>query len=148
MLSNFTLIHFRKEPVLRKFTKAALASAAIVGTIAGGSGIASAATPVMQQDGVYRVGIDVEPGTYQSGATLPNYPCKWARYGATPSGLPTLLDYGVTISSVTLKIGRGDFGFATQNCGGWTKIGGAGTGSLGSSDSLGSLGSLGLAFGS
>lgn len=71
-------------------------------------------------DGTYRVGADVEAGTYQASDPNPNdplRPCSWQRLG--PDG--ELLDIG--INSGLLFISPDTYGILVAGCGDWTRVG-------------------------
>lgn len=75
-------------------------------------------------DGEYRVGKDIEPGTYQApGGTT----CYWERSSSFDHELGSIIanDYGVT--GPIVSVDSTDFGFVSDGCGTWTRIGAAQT---------------------
>lgn len=126
---------------------------AAVGMTAGGAGVASAAdagssgsVDVTQTriltDGLYRVGVDVQPGTYTTAGAFPGslMPCVWSRIDQLPGGGSVTIDAGTSIAPVTVTIEPGDDAFMTTGCRGWSRAGGPGSVDLGSLGT-GSLGS-------
>lgn len=93
----------------------------IVETVAGPTVTAPAPGPVVAfGDGTYRVGAEVEPGTYQ--ASNPNpagtlQPCYWERRG--PDG--ALLDNGV--NDGLLFISPETYSIRVDGCGDWSRVG-------------------------
>ncbi len=70
--------------------------------------------------GSYRVGIDIEPGTYRSTAASTN--CYWKRL-SNFTGQDDILANYLSASPTTVTILASDKGFETRNCGTWTKVG-------------------------
>ena len=72
-------------------------------------------------DGTYRVGADIQAGTYRSTATTTN--CYWKRLrGFSGSSSDIIANYfgnGPTIVTISPT----DVGFESSRCGGWEKIG-------------------------
>lgn len=96
-------------------------------------------------DGLYEVGVDVQPGTYTSAGAWPGslLPCTWSRVAELPHGGVATIDSGTSIGPVTVTIEPGDGGFFTAGCRGWSQASGPSSvdaGSLGGSLDLGSLG--------
>ncbi len=151
----------RSVKPVRKPTKLVIgvvAAAATAATAVGGAGVASAADTGSSDvkasrilvDGVYRVGVDVQPGTYTTAGAWPGglLPCTWARLEALPLGGVATIEQGNSFGPVTVTIDPDDDGFMTTGCRGWSQAGGPGSvdaGSSGGSLDLGSLdgGSLG-----
>ncbi|MFM1727501.1 hypothetical protein ABI214_06525 [Prescottella soli] len=101
-------------------------------------------------DGVYRVGFDVQPGTYTTAGAWPGglLPCTWSRIKELPLGGIATIEHGNSFGPVTVTIEPGDDGFIATGCRSWNPVGGPGSvdaGSLGGSLDFGSLstGSLG-----
>ncbi len=69
--------------------------------------------------GVFIVGRDIAPGTWQSSGGAS---CYWARLRSFDSDLAAIIanDYG---ASSTVTISSGDVGFEVSGCGPWSKIG-------------------------
>ncbi|MGF7124417.1 hypothetical protein [Rhodococcus sp. BE178] len=102
-------------------------------------------------DGVYKVGFDVQPGTYTTAGAWPGslLPCSWTRIEALPTGGINAIERGVSYGPVTVTIAPDDDGFETAGCRGWNPVrepdsvdAGSSSGSLDfgslSTDSLGS----------
>ncbi|MDH6284748.1 hypothetical protein M2280_006009 [Prescottella agglutinans] len=147
-------------PVRRptKLVVGLVAAAAGTAIAVGGAGVASAADTGSLDvkagrilvDGVYRVGFDVQPGTYTTAGAWPGslLPCTWSRVKTLPLGGIATIEHGNSFGPVTVTIDPGDDGFMTAGCRGWSQAGGPGSvdaGSLGGSLDVGSLstGSLG-----
>ena len=77
---------------------------------------------VMETDGTYRVGIDIEPGTYRTagrsaeGAT----DCYWARLSSLNE--VDILASNITTSPQLVLIEAGDRAFLTHSCQPWVKV--------------------------
>ncbi|MEU6558709.1 hypothetical protein [Nocardia nova] len=104
----------------------------IAGTVASavtmlgfGSAAADPATSI-PGDGLYRVGVDIAPGIYQSvGPADPAHPCAWQRLreippadAAEPNSYIVASDETRT-APVRVLIKPTDVGFHASNCGGW-----------------------------
>lgn len=139
-----------------KWALGAVATMAAVGVAAGGAGVASAAdtgsagsldvhqTRILV-DGVYHVGVDVQPGTYTTAGSWPGdlLPCTWSRIEELRYGGIGIIETGTSFGPVTVTIEPGDDGFTTAGCRGWSQAGGPGAvdaGSPGGSLDFGSLG--------
>lgn len=71
------------------------------------------------RDGTFRVGTDIQAGTYQT----PGGPsCYWARLSGFSGGLDDVIANDFAGSTI-VAISSGDLGFESKNCGTWTKIG-------------------------
>jgi hypothetical protein len=67
--------------------------------------------------GVWRVGVDIQPGTYQSSG---GDACFWARlYGFQGN---SQLESNVAFGPTTVVIRAGDLGFESNRCGTWTRV--------------------------
>ena len=77
---------------------------------------------VMETDGMYRVGIDIEPGTYRTagksaeGATE----CYWARLSSLNE--VDILASNITTGPQMVLIEAGDRAFLTHSCQTWVKL--------------------------
>lgn len=71
------------------------------------------------KDGTYRVGIDIQPGTYQ--AVAPN-DCYWQRLRGFSGGISDTIVNSFAGQTI-VTIAPTDAGFESERCGGWTKIG-------------------------
>lgn len=66
------------------------------------------------EDGMFEVGKDIQPGTYQASGNL----CYWARLNNASGELDSIIANGNGPTIVTIK--ASDKYFQSQNCGGWT----------------------------
>ena len=66
------------------------------------------------EDGMFEVGKDVQPGTYQASGNL----CYWARLSNASGELDGIIANGNGPTIVTIK--ASDKYFQSQSCGGWT----------------------------
>lgn len=69
-------------------------------------------------DGVYRVGKDIEPGTYRSRS---GSGCYWARLKSFTGSLNAILANENESGPALVTIKQTDRGFETQGCGNWTR---------------------------
>ncbi|MGV9678634.1 hypothetical protein ACWDSJ_25420 [Nocardia sp. NPDC003482] len=105
---------------------AAAAAATMLGS---GTAVADPATTI-PADGVYRVGVDIQPGIYETpGRPDPNTGCFWRRLREIPGPddhrdpNSLFLDSNFTyLTPVRVLIKPTDVGFATTNCGTWTLV--------------------------
>ena len=65
------------------------------------------------EDGMFEVGKDIQPGTYQASGNL----CYWARLNNASGELDSIIANGNGPTIVTIK--ASDKYFQSQNCGGW-----------------------------
>ena len=111
----------------------AVASAATL--LATGTAAAAPATTI-PRDGLYRVGIDITPGIYQSaGSSDPTHACYWQRLWKIagpgdhlhPEAVGDPNQY-IVASDIThtkpvrVMIKTTDVGFRAVNCGGWVMV--------------------------
>lgn len=76
----------------------------------------------METDGMYRVGIDIVPGTYRSGGKgEETTDCFWARLRSLSED--DLIDSGMGAHAQLVLIEAGDKAFHTHNCQPWLKVG-------------------------
>jgi hypothetical protein len=68
--------------------------------------------------GVWRVGVDIQPGTYQSSG---GESCYWARLYSFQGN--SQLESNVVSGPTTVKVLSTDMGFESNRCGTWTKVG-------------------------
>jgi hypothetical protein len=74
-------------------------------------------------DGRWRVGIDIQPGTYMTAGTAGGLPCRWARlsgFGGTSA--ETIAESAAgpyPPSPRVVTIAATDAGFVSQDCGTW-----------------------------
>jgi hypothetical protein len=69
-------------------------------------------------DGTYRVGSDIEPGTY---GTSGGSNCYWERLSGFGGGLNDIIANDLPQGSVIVTISGSDAGFTTHGCGEWRK---------------------------
>ncbi|MFG3198881.1 hypothetical protein ACGFYT_22415 [Streptomyces sp. NPDC048208] len=91
------------------------------GSASGGteSGAAEAALP---GDGDFRVGSDIEPGTYRSTGDADGS-CHWERTKAAGRGLGPVIADDDTTGTAVVTIRPTDAYFKSTGCGGWKKTG-------------------------
>jgi hypothetical protein len=70
------------------------------------------------EDGTYRVGKDIRPGTYRSHG---GSGCYWARLRSFSGSLNAILANENESGPAIVTIKRTDRGFETQGCGNWTR---------------------------
>ncbi|WP_040797610.1 hypothetical protein [Nocardia higoensis] len=108
-------------------------TAMIAGALAGtatllGSGIAAAEpATVIAEDGLYLVGVDIAPGTWEApGTSDPDRPCDWRRLWKVV-GDTSDLTYIIANNYTRKPPGRvvieaTDVAFRTENCGLWRMV--------------------------
>lgn len=117
-------------------------TAMIAGALAGtatllGSGIAAAEpATVIAEDGLYMVGVDIAPGTWEApGTSDPDRACEWARLwkvvGDTRDATYILANNFTRKPPGRVVIEPTDVAFRTENCGQWRVVPAASTGSAG-----------------
>jgi hypothetical protein len=114
---------------MRSRTSVAAAAAALLVagfTATGGLGAAHAqpsptpapAPPALKTsidaDGTYKVGVDIAPGTYNSGGPANEHACYWKRVSGD-----NIVDNGLTKKPATVQIDPTDTAFVTSNCQPW-----------------------------
>jgi hypothetical protein len=73
-------------------------------------------------DGTFRVGTDIQPGTYRSnGPATPGVPCAWERQ-ATFGDSTSVIDANAVLEPVSVTILPSDRGFRTARCQTWTRV--------------------------
>jgi hypothetical protein len=72
-------------------------------------------------DGTYRVGADIQAGTYRS--TVTSTDCYWARLRGFGGTLDDIIANYIGNSPTIVTIAATDVGFESDRCGGWEKIG-------------------------
>jgi hypothetical protein len=75
-------------------------------------------TVVAFPDGTYRVGVDIQPGTYQASSPTS---CYWARLRGFSGGLGDIIANELYVGIVTIN--PGDVGFQSHSCGSWSRVG-------------------------
>jgi hypothetical protein len=79
-------------------------------------------------NGMYRVGVEVPPGTYKTGGSLAGF-CGWSRLSNFNNDASSVLqsghvwNYEGSINTNTVTIQPTDVGFGSSGCLAWTKIG-------------------------
>lgn len=111
----------------------ALLSAAIM--LGSGSAAAQPAD-VIPNDGVYRVGMDIRPGVWESpGPVDPAQGCDWRRLWRIEgdnTNMQYIIENNYTkLGPVRVTVKPSDAGFLTRNCGPWRMVPPAPTGSAG-----------------
>lgn len=71
-------------------------------------------------DGTYRVGPDIQPGTYKGVATTDS--CYWERLKGFGGTLADIIANYFGSGPTIVTISPSDAGFRSERCGGWTKI--------------------------
>ncbi len=71
-------------------------------------------------DGYYRVGIDINPGTYRSRQDNAAG-CYWERLSGFDGGFESIIANGFTDAATLVTIRSADTGFMSTGCGFWTK---------------------------
>lgn len=75
----------------------------------------------METDGTYRVGIDIEPGTYRSGGkSEETADCFWARLSSLNED--DIIANGMSAGAQQVVIKASDRAFYTHDCQAWLKI--------------------------
>jgi hypothetical protein len=79
-------------------------------------------------NGMYRVGVEVPPGTYKTGGSLAGS-CGWSRLSSFNGDASSFIQGGHilhiegSVNTDTVTIAATDVGFASAGCQPWTKIG-------------------------
>lgn len=82
--------------------------------------VAAAASDTIPGEGVFRVGVDIQPGTYASSGSSGS-PCIW--YTLRDPGDPTsVITDGSSEGQIYATIHPTDRGFETQNCQTWHRV--------------------------
>jgi hypothetical protein len=71
-------------------------------------------------DGDFRVGVDIQPGTYQASG---GSDCYWARLSGFSGSLDDIIENGIGVPHPIVTIEPSDVGFQSDMCVGWAKIG-------------------------
>ncbi|HET7035718.1 MAG TPA: hypothetical protein VFI42_08580, partial [Thermomicrobiaceae bacterium] len=72
-------------------------------------------------DGTYRVGRDIAPGTWRNSGSSDE--CYWERLAGFGGTLDEIIVNGLSSSQQIVEIKSTDVGFASKDCGTWTRIG-------------------------
>jgi hypothetical protein len=70
-------------------------------------------------DGMYIVGVDIEPGTWRNDGSSG---CYWARLSGFSHEVNNIIANQYADTQQIVTIGQGDAGFESSGCGTWTKI--------------------------
>ena len=73
-------------------------------------------------DGTFRVGVDVQPGTYQSSGSDE---CYWARLSGLGGSVNDIIANSNAAGPQVVQVASSDVAFKTQNCGTWNLTSGA-----------------------
>lgn len=111
----------------------ALLSAA---TVLGSGSAAAEPADFIPNDGVYRVGVDMRPGTWESpGPADPAKACDWRRLWRIEgdnTNMQYIIENNYTkLGPIRVTVKPTDAGFVTTNCGPWRMVPPAPTGSAG-----------------
>jgi hypothetical protein len=88
-------------------------------TIAASSSPSRAALSV---DGMYQVGVDVQPGTYKTaGPADPSNECYWRRVSNLSGDSGSTLAFNFSAGQQVVEIMSTDVGFETKNCQPWQR---------------------------
>jgi len=80
-------------------------------------------------NGMYRVGVEVAPGTYRTGGAGILGFCDWSRLSSFNGDPSSVIQSGHVYNTAgsgntdTVTVAPTDVGFSSTGCGGWTKIG-------------------------
>ncbi len=115
---------------MRSRTLVIAGAMACAGTLLTTTNATAAPATRMPGDGTYRVGIDIQPGIYQSaGSTDPNYACYWQRVWKIrgPGDHSDPNQYIVAsdrtrVRPVRVMIKATDVGFEADHCGSWVMV--------------------------
>ncbi len=72
-------------------------------------------------DGAFRVGLEIEPGTYRSLGTS-QVGCYWERLKDFTGEFESIIANGFSDSQVIVTLNNADAGFRSNDCGGWERI--------------------------
>lgn len=75
-------------------------------------------------DGTFRVGADIQPGTYYSQSADGKLPCSWTRLGILGDPDSIIAAGGDTAGTLYAKIEPGDAAFVTRWCAPWRQAAG------------------------
>lgn len=79
----------------------------------------AAARSKITKDGIYLVGMDIEPGTYQ---TSGGSGCYWQRSSGTSGDFDDILANGNENGQAIVTIAPSDIAFTTKRCGSWQRM--------------------------
>ena len=71
-------------------------------------------------DGIHRVNLDIEPGTYTIGTPSDTSSCEWERLSDLVGSPDQVAESGGYTAGRQVTIGEDDAGFYTSGCGIWT----------------------------
>jgi hypothetical protein len=70
-------------------------------------------------DGIWRVGAEIDPGTYRASG---GGDCYWARLAGFSGNLGDIISNGVGVPHPVVTISSSDTGFESSSCGTWTRV--------------------------
>lgn len=80
---------------------------------------------MIPEDGTYRVGVDVQPGTYKTDGPAGDFGiCTWWRLNSLSGSNDAITNIGNEMGSAFITIDPGDVAFKTQACLPWRKVSG------------------------
>lgn len=83
---------------------------------------ASSAGTTIPGDGIFRVGVDFQPGTYTSSPTQPGKTCFWYRLKDLSGTSSSQITAAYSDGPVVVTIAPTDAGFKSQGCQTWQKV--------------------------
>jgi hypothetical protein len=72
----------------------------------------------MQYHGIWRVGAEIDPGTYRASG---GGDCYWARLAGFSGDLDDIISNGIGVPHPVVTISASDTGFESSSCGTWTR---------------------------
>lgn len=96
-------------------------------TVLGGGIAAAEPADHISHDGVYRVGVDIRPGTWESpGPADPARSCDWRRLRLVEgdnTDMSYIIENNYTkLGPIRVTVKPTDAGFKTENCGPWRMV--------------------------
>jgi hypothetical protein len=82
-------------------------------------------TSTIPDGGPWRVGKDIQPGTYRASVPADSLNCYWARVKDASGTLDSIISNANAkpSTSVTVTVQDNDWGFESNGCGGWVRLG-------------------------
>ena len=72
--------------------------------------------------GTWRVGSEIQPGTYRALGDGSGMHCQWRRLSGFSGATSDIIEIGVDTPPVVVTIAPTDKGFSSEYCGKWTKV--------------------------
>lgn len=72
--------------------------------------------------GTWRVGSEIQPGTYRAIGDGSGMHCYWERLSGFGGTLAEIIENGIDTPPVVVTIQQTDTGFKSESCGVWTKV--------------------------